>query len=321
MEKGPLRPAARVTTTFDNGRTHVVTVGLWSGSHSIDVDETFDVGPDDKYQFKKYADDKDELAWEWWSWYGDREGAGGDAPEQLGVPPGERCLPAQGDHLLRPGLDRFGQGPSWPSRQSRGRSGRVYPCQRQTAAAGEVPCRAHAVAAGFRPVVPDESDQGRRRRCGGRLYALGPKLRNPNVLPTPKGITLRTGANDIRAISRQGGQQLELERPIGLGRRTWAIRVSTRKEMLDPAATSPTALDAERVQRCMGLDITRHWITDWAMNNDYPRLFIKPEEKAAYYVRLKDKGTDSPGSTLDFFATRTSPTSTATTTPSPSRPT
>jgi hypothetical protein len=26
------------------------------------------------YQFKTYANDRDELAWEWWSWYGDRDG-------------------------------------------------------------------------------------------------------------------------------------------------------------------------------------------------------------------------------------------------------
>ena len=74
LETGPIRLAARVTTSFDNGRTHVVTVSLWSGSHSIEVDETFNVGPDDKYQFKPYRNDRDELAWEWWSWYGDRDG-------------------------------------------------------------------------------------------------------------------------------------------------------------------------------------------------------------------------------------------------------
>ena len=38
------------------------------------MDETFNVGPDDKYQFKSYQNDRDEMAWEWWSWYGDRDG-------------------------------------------------------------------------------------------------------------------------------------------------------------------------------------------------------------------------------------------------------
>jgi len=74
LERGPVRLAARVATTFDNGRTHVVTVALRSGSHSIEVDETFNVGPDDKYRFKPFENDRDELAWEWWSWYGDRDG-------------------------------------------------------------------------------------------------------------------------------------------------------------------------------------------------------------------------------------------------------
>jgi hypothetical protein len=124
------------------------------------------------------------------------------------------------------------------------------------------------------------------------------------VLPTPRGITLRTGANDIRVVSLEGGKRLQLECPIGLGRRCWAFRTSTRKEMLAPAGSSPTALDAERVQRCLGLDITRHWITDWPMKNDYPRLFIKPDEKDAYYARLKGRGIDAPGNTLDFFLRR-----------------
>jgi len=74
LEKGPVRLAARVTTTFDNGRTHAVTASLWTGSRSIEVDETFDVGPDDRYRFKSYQNDRDELGWEWWSWYGDRDG-------------------------------------------------------------------------------------------------------------------------------------------------------------------------------------------------------------------------------------------------------
>jgi hypothetical protein len=71
--------------------------------------------------------------------------------------------------------------------------------------------------------------------------------------------------------------------------------------MLAPARGCPTALDAERLQRQFGLDITRHWITDWEMQNDYPRLFIKPEERAAYYARLKDTGIGAPGNVLDTF--------------------
>jgi len=38
LERGPVRARARVTTTFDNGKTHAVTVSLWNGSHSIDLD-------------------------------------------------------------------------------------------------------------------------------------------------------------------------------------------------------------------------------------------------------------------------------------------
>src|SRR3712207_8787585 len=47
--------------TFDNGRTHAVTVTLLSGSRCIELDESFDLGPDDKYKFKEYKADRDEL--------------------------------------------------------------------------------------------------------------------------------------------------------------------------------------------------------------------------------------------------------------------
>src|SRR5439155_15315063 len=86
LEKGPVRLAARVTTTFDNGRTHVVAVSLLSGSHSIDIDESFDLGPDEKYRYKEMKTDQDELAWEWWSWYGDVDGTKEDHPNNWLLP-------------------------------------------------------------------------------------------------------------------------------------------------------------------------------------------------------------------------------------------
>ena len=300
LEKGPLRLAARVTTTFDNGKTHVVQVALWSGSHSIDVDESFDVGPDDKYAFKHYADDKDELAWEWWSWYGDREGLEETHPNNW-------VFRLASDAYRPKHITYYGQA-STDSDKGRVAIDNHGPGLAEYAIANGKQRRLEKYLAGHTQWRPDAVLwylTSPTRDDGADAVAVYThsvrKWRNPNVLPAPQGITLRTGANDMRLISRQGGRQLEIECPIGLGRRAWAIRVSTRKEMLDPAATSPTALDAERVQRSMGLDITRHWITDWAMNNDYPRLFIKPEEKEAYYARLKGKGIDSPGNTLDFF--------------------
>ncbi len=300
LEKGPVRLMARVTTTFDNGTTHVVTVGLWSGSHSIDVDETFDVGPADKYQFKKYANDKDELAWEWWSWYGDREGVEETHPNNW-------VFRLASDAYRPEQISYCGQASTDSDKGPVAGAPHVAGVAEYTLANGKQR-RLEKYLAGHTQWRPDSvlwyltsptKDDGADAVA---VYTHSVRnWRNPNVLPTPRGITLRTGANDIRVISRADGKQLELECPIGLGRRSWAIRVSTRKEMLDPVATSPTALDAERVQRCMGLDITRDWITDWAMKNDYPRLFIKPDEKAAYYARLKGQGIGAPGNTMDFF--------------------
>lgn len=300
LEKGPVRLAARVTTSFDNGRTHVVTVALWSGSHSIDVDETFNVGPDDKYQFKKYANDKDELAWEWWSWYGDREGLEETHPNNW-------VFRLTSDAYRPNEITYHGQASTDADKGKADSASPAADLAEYTLRNGK-DRRLEKYLAGHTQWRPDSvlwyltsptKDDGADAVA---IYTHSVRdWRNPNVLPTPKGITLRTGANDLRIVSRNGGQQLEVECPLGLGRRSWAIRTSTRKEMLAPAATSPTALDAERVQRCMGLDITRHWITDWPMRNDYPRLFIKPDEKEAYYARLKGQGIGAPGNTLDFF--------------------
>ncbi len=300
LEKGPVRLAARVTTTFDNGRTHVVTVAIWRGSRSIEVDETFNVGPDDKYQFKSCRNDRDELAWEWWSWYGDREGIEETHPNnwifRLG---GGSYQPRE--------ITYFGQASTDSDKGQVNRPSHSAVISEYALAHGETR-RLEKYLAGHTQWRPDSvlwyltsptKDDGADAVA---VYTHSARhWRNPNVLPAPKGITLRTGANDMRIISRDGGRQLEIECPIGLGRRTWAIRTSTRGEMLSTNAVSPTTLDAERVRRSMGLDITRHWITDWPMKNDYPRLFIKPNERASYYARLKGRGIDAPGNTLDFF--------------------
>ncbi len=300
LERGPVRLKARVTTRFDNGRTHGVTVTLWSGSRSIEVDETFDVGPADMYQYKPYERDRDELAWEWWSWYGDREGLEETHPNNW-------VFRLDSDQYQPKDMAYYGQS-STDADKGRSDSSAHESSVIQYTLAHQRDRRLEKYLAGHTQWRPDSvlwyltSPTKEEDAEAVAVFTHSARhWRNPNVLPTPTGITLRTGANDIRIVSRDGGRQLELECPIGLGRRCWAIRTSTRKEMLAPKATSPTALDAERVQRCMGLDITRTWITDWPMRNDYPRLFIKPGEKEAYYARLKGKGIDSPGNTLDSF--------------------
>ena len=300
LERGPVRLRARVTTPFDNGQTHVVTVSLWSGSRSIEFDETFDVGPADKYRFKQYKDDRDELAWEWWSWYGDRDGVKETHPNNW---------------IVR--LDGDGYAPTDIAYAG---------CASTDAAKGPTAGRNHAIA--FDTYTLANNAERRLEKYAGAhsqwrpdavlwylasagkedgadavaVYPHSARLwRNPNILPVPEGITLRTGVNDLRIVSRDGGKQVEVECPIGLGRRCWAIRVSNRGEMLAPTPVSATALDAERVQRCMGLDITRDWVTTWDSKSQYPRLFIKPEQKAAYYARLKGRGTGSQGEVLDSF--------------------
>lgn len=300
LERGPVRARARVTTPFDNGSKHVVTVSLWSGSRSIDIDEQFDVGPADKYQFKQYKEDRDELAWEWWSWYGDKDGlTETHANNWIVRLDGDGYAPTDVAYSGEAATDAA-KGPT------RGRNHAIgvdtYTLSHNAGRRLEKYLGAHSQ---WRPDSALWYLTSGGKDDGADAVAIYPHSardwRNPNLLPTPQGVTLRTGVNDLRVVSRDDGKKLEVECPIGLGRRRWAIRVSTRQEMLAPVATSPTALDAERVQHCMGLDITRNWVTGWESKSQYPRLFIKPEQKATYYARLKGKGTGSQSDVLDSF--------------------
>jgi hypothetical protein len=295
LEHGPVRLAARVTTTFDNGRTHVVTVSLLTGSRCIDIEESFDVGPDDRYRFKEYKTDRDELAWEWWSWYGDVEGTLEDHPNNW-------FLPLSSDDF-RPSVVRYRGEASTDSSKgdtdNRGESGYSLESGR--------PRRLEKYLAGHGQWRPDAvtwfAASPSFDRSADVLAALTHSVRhwrNPNVLPTT-GTTLRTGANDMRILSSQDGHELVVQCPVGLGRRVWAIRSSTVEESFQPAGLSSTALSAEVVQRNLGLDITRKWVTEWESGLEHPRLFIDPKQKDAYFARLKDTGVGSPGVGIDSF--------------------
>ena len=296
LEKGPVRLAARVTTTFDNSRRHIVTVSLWAGSRCIDIEEDFNLGPDDKYRLKEYKDDRDELCWEWWSWYGDKDGTQETHPNNwvLGLSSTD-FQPLEVKWRGESSTD-----PDKGENSKRGESGYslkyAAPKRLEKYLAGHGQWRPDAVTwYGVSPSADPKAD----------VVALfthsQPRWRNPNVLPTPQGITLRTGANDMRICSFAEGKRLAVECPIGLGHRVWAIRPSTVEETYAPAGSSPTALSDEVVRRNLGLDLTRTWVTDWPVKAAYPHLFIDPKNKDTYFARLKGQGIGAPGNMLDFF--------------------
>ena len=296
LEAGPVRLEARVTTTFDNGRTHAVTVGLWAGSPTIELDETFDLGPDTTYQFKEYRDDRDELAWEWWSWYGDVDGTKELHPNNWVLDlnsPEYQALEVRYRGEMSTDEDKG-------KRNARGESGYrlAYAAPRRLEKYLTGHCQWRPDATLWYATSPGTASTDDVVAVLARSVR---HWRNPNVLPLPDGITLRTGANDMRIISRAEGRSLAVECPIGLGRRTWAIRSSTVGESYAPRGTSSTALTAEIVRQNLGLDIVRRWVTDWEMTFDYPRLFIKPAEKEAYYARFKGKGVGLNGHPVDTF--------------------
>jgi hypothetical protein len=291
LENGPVRLVARVTTTFDNGRHHSVNVTLVAGGPAIDLEEQFDVGPDEKYQFKPYKEDRDELAWEWWSWYGDSTDMAKDghpnnwvftlnspefAPRVARLSNSDRATdPSKADQgngydltYAKPRLEVFVEPIYW---------------WRPDGVAWFAACSSREANADVIGV------------CANRAR----DWRNPNVLPVDN-ITLRTRANSLRVISQPGGK-LAVQCPIGLGSRSWTVRTSNWAESFAPVDQAATVLTAENVRKDFALDRARQWITDWPMNFDYPRLFIKPSERAAYYARLKGHGCGSPGIPLNDF--------------------
>ncbi len=225
-----------------------MTVSLWSGSHSIEVDETFNVGPDDKYQFKSYKNDRDELAWEWWSWYGDRDGTEETHPNNW-------ILRLSGGSYQPHEIAYFGQAATDSDK------GKVNPAY-HTATIAEYTLahgkdrRLEKYLAGHTQWRPDSvlwyltsptKDDGADAVA---VYTHSVRnWRNPNVLPTPQGITLRTGANDMRIVSRGGGKQLggrvpDRPRPPHLGhphlhraRRCWR-RPPLRRRRWTPNVSS-----------------------------------------------------------------------------------
>ena len=286
IESGPVRATARVTTLFPGGWQHVVTLSLLSGSPNIEVEEDFNVGPHSMYQFKTYQNEEDELAWEWWSWYGDRDGTKEDHPNKW-------VFRLNSPQFTATHVDYYGKTATDSTRGNVQKDGTwsyalKYDKDRQLEKylAGHTQWRPDSVLWYAASASSDKAADS----LGLYTHSVR-KWRNPNVLPLSKEITLRTGANDLRILSQAKNRQLVVHCPIGLGHRTWVIRVSSRGDMLAAHDLAPTALDAERVQRCMGLDITRQWITDWNMDNSYPRLFINPRDKAAYYSRFKGKDT------------------------------
>jgi len=310
LQEGPVYLAARLTTAFDNGRKHALTAGLWAGSRVIELDEEFDLGPHEKYQFKEYKEDRDELAWEWWSWYGDKDGTQETHPNNwvldlTGADFQPRIAWYRGEASTDPdkGTNK-GRGESKYSLKN------AQPRRLEKYLAGHDQWR-HDSVNWYAALVAEEP--------GADLVGLfthSTRLwRNPNVLPLPQGVTLRTGANDMRIWTEAQGSRLRVECPIGLGRRVWALRPSTLEETFgkdyafagpnygspSPETAPRSKLSQETVRRVLGLDIVRHWITDWEMKLDYPRLFIQPKDRDVFYARLKGKGIGEAGNALDTF--------------------
>ncbi|MHB9134101.1 MAG: hypothetical protein ACYDBB_23775 [Armatimonadota bacterium] len=282
LEKGPVRLAARVTTTFDNGRTHVVTVSLLAGARTIDVEESFNIGPDDKYKFKEYKDDRDELAWEWWSWYGDSTNPKVDTHPNNWV--FMLNSPEFSPKVARYNAEGSGDRSTDASKTDKGNGyDLTYATDRMEKILEPV--------IWWRPDAASSYGVSPSRDPNADVVALCTNRtgdwRNPNILPLTN-ITLRTRANALRIYSSTKGA-LTVQCPIGLGARSWTIRVSDVAETYAKHDLAPNGMMATSIQRDFGLDTTRKWITDWEMTFEYPRLFIDPKEKEQYYANLKGK--------------------------------
>lgn len=297
LESGPVQLSARVTTTFDNGRTHVVTVSLLAGARAIDVQENFNLGPDDRYRFKEYKDDRDELAWEWWSWYGDGSDISKDTHPNNWV--FSLNSPEFTPKVARYGHEQSGDRSTDTDKTDKGAGYDLTYTRARIEKILEPIIWWQPDAVAWYGVAPS-------RDPGADVVALCANRtrdwRNPNLLPTTN-ITLMTRANSMRILSAPNGA-LTVQCPISLGARAWSLLVSTVGESYAKVDLSPDAPTATNIQRDFGLDVTRKWVTDWPVSTEYPRLFIKPADKQAYYERLKGKGVGMPGDSLNDYLAR-----------------
>lgn len=294
IENGPVRLAARVTTTFANGRRHVMTIALCTGSRAVDIDEDFNLGPESMYKFKEYKTDRDELAWEWWSWYGDKDGTQEDHPNYW-------LFRLTSPTFTPTDIHYHGCQASTPDKGAT--SGYYlsryivkYPAQR----------RLEKYICPYLAWRPDSvlwygmSQSEEANADALAIFGCTPEYwRQPDVFPHDATVTLRTSSNEMRVISSNTDRSLVMQCPIGLGHRTWGIRVSTVSEMYGKTDACDTAVGSERIHRDYSLDSARTWVTTWPVDTAYPRLFIKPKEATAYYARLKGH---APGeSQLEHF--------------------
>lgn len=258
----------------------------------------------------KFKEDRDELAWEWWSWYGDK-----DSTQE--THPNSWVLDLAGAEFHPKTAYYRGEASTHPDKgANNGRGESRYSLKNAQ------PRRLEKYLVGHNQWRPDSVNWCAALAAedpGADLLGLfthSTRLwRNPNILPLPQGVTLRTGANDMRLWTEAQGSRLRVECPIDLGRRVWALRPSTLEETFgkeyafagpfggspSPETAPRSKLSQETVRRVFGLDIVRHWITDWEMKLDYPRLFIQPKDRDAFYARLKGKGIGNPGNSLDTF--------------------
>ncbi len=296
LEEGPVRLRAKITTTFDNGRRHEVTVSLLSGSRVIDIEEAFDIGPDTMYRMKTYQNDRDELAWEWWSWYGDADGL-------KEVHPNNWVFRISGPDFTPTAAHYSGEASTDADKgekSARGLSGYTLTYAREQRLEKYLSAECNWRPDGVRWYVASSSTETNADAVGLLGHSMG-KWRNPDVLPHDQTISLRVSANDLRVWSYAKDRTLAVQCPIGLGRRAWGIRVSTRQEMLAPQDLAPQAITADRVQRDLGLDTTRQWVTDWPSSQTYPRLFAKPNQREALLARTKGAGLGMNGQLADTY--------------------
>ncbi|MFW6038999.1 MAG: hypothetical protein ACOC9P_00800 [bacterium] len=291
LERGPVRLVAEVTSTFTNGKTHVTTFTLMRGSHAVEVAEHFDLGPSDMYHFKSMDSAKDRLAWEWWQWYGDTTGQDESHPNYWDVPLyGSSFTPTR---LTYRGLyaTDSAKGPTDSSKRGRFDYAASHDRDRRLE-------KYLAPRSQWRPdsatwVMATTANPLDADLDAPALAAIAHstrKWRNPNVLPLTKGITLRTGTNDMRVVSYDRGERIVVRCPVGLGRRVWSLYAQPVGAMLAERMRSPDGPTALYVQHGLGLDVTRHWITQWESDAEHPRLFTLADNRATFLDRMREVG-------------------------------
>lgn len=254
---------------------YTMSVRVAAGQEIAYITEEYNLGDPTVYQEPKFASEKQEMLWDWWSW----------RPHQA---PDNCCFSLYG--AFTPTRARtIEHNVTTPDK---GKSMNTY-------GENDYPLQFTQDRLEFtlNPWTRFEPDQSmiytayRAEDPKSDILAIMPCMashwRNPDMLPhEPNLIKQHTDTNDLRVYT-SAKPDLYFRAPLSLGRREWALAVLRNPGVVTEATDYTVDAGLLRKYGAFPLDKVKDWVLDWPATNDYPHLYVKAGDLAAKQERLK----------------------------------